>query len=130
MDGSKQASKLVVTLTSDRQKILPTCDSDTVLANKVSAFFCSKVTKIRDALDNMTIEEPRIILPEVSYSLTTFQAVSEASVRKVILKSPTKSSTMDPIPTSVLKIPQILDTLLSVLSKAMTLCCRAVSPSA
>ena len=28
--------KLVVTLTSDRQKILPTCDSDTVLANKVS----------------------------------------------------------------------------------------------
>ena len=34
--STKDMFKLVVTLTSDRQKILPTCDSDTVLANEVS----------------------------------------------------------------------------------------------
>ena len=53
--STKDMFKFLVRLTLDRQKILPTCDSDTVLANKVSAFFCSKVTKIRDALDNYPV---------------------------------------------------------------------------
>ena len=110
---------LVGSLTSDRQKILPACDSDNQLANKVADFFSTKINKIRENLSKIATEEPNITIPELSCSFTSFQTVSSESVRKVILKSPTKSSTVDPIPTSVLKISVVLDALLPVVSCMM-----------
>ena len=108
--------KLVGTLTSSKQKVLPICDSDIALANKIALFFSNKIRKIRDILDNMKVDEPTIPSPQISCLFSSFEPVSSATVRKVIQRSPTKSSSLDQIPTSVLKISEVLDVILPVIT--------------
>ena len=64
-------------------------------------FFTSKITKIRTAFSSDT----RQSFNDVSFvgtALTHFQSLTTNDVLKILLSSPVKSCTIDPIPTSLL----------------------------
>ena len=88
----------------------PECNSDQQLADDFVNFFHQKVHNIREQLD----EFPSTLSTE-SHSCRTFisefNPVSELTVRKIIMSLPNKSSSLDPIPTSLLK--QCVSELLS-----------------
>ena len=63
-------------------------------------FFSDKVESVRGA--TMGHPLPRI-LPTAVTSLSHFRACTEDEVREVIMRSPSKSCSLDPIPTTILK---------------------------
>ena len=64
-------------------------------------FFSDKIKTIRHDLDAVPAADD--VIPFEGARLTCFRPVSEETVRNLILKSPTKSCTFDPIPTELLK---------------------------
>jgi len=70
-------------------------------------FFSKKVSDIRAATDG---SPPPDIRTSPTTPMSVFQPVTEAHVRRVIMKSPSKSSSLDPIPTYLLK--EVVDSLL------------------
>ena len=76
-------------------------------ADDFADFFSKKVSGIRAATDG---SPPPDIRTSATTSMSVFQPVTEADVRRVIMKSPSKSSSLDPIPTYLLK--EVVDSLL------------------
>ena len=70
-------------------------------------FFSKKVSAIRAATDG---SPPPDIRTSATTSMSIVQPVTEAEVRRVIMKAPSKSSSLDPIPTYLLK--EVIDVLL------------------
>ena len=64
-------------------------------------FFNDKVTKIRNELENCSIEP--VFDTFTGFSFSTFIEVSCDYVNKIILSSAPKTCILDPIPTSLLK---------------------------
>ena len=78
---------------------LPTCNSNKELANDFNEFFTNKIQKIRN-----TSETP----PEMSdlpddIALRQFRQVSIEETTRYVMKAPSKSCELDPIPTDLLK---------------------------
>ena len=78
-------------------------------------FFSDKVESVRGATMGQPL--PRI-LPTAVTSLSHFQACTENEVREVIMRSPSKSCSLDPIPTRILK--ECIDDLLPFLTAMCT----------
>ena len=76
-------------------------------------FFSDKVESFRGATMGQPL--PRI-LPTAVTSLSHFQACTEDEVREVIMRSPPKSCSLDPIPTTILK--ECIDDLSSTTVRA------------
>ena len=81
--------------------------STTLSADGFADSFSKKVSDIRAATDG---SPPPDIRTSATTSMSVFQPVTEADVRRVIMKSPSKSSSLDPIPTYLLK--EVVDSLL------------------
>ena len=74
-------------------------------------FFSEKVESVRSATGGH--RPPEILLTAVS-SLSNFRACTEDEAREIIMRSPSKSCSLDPIPTTILK--ECIDDLLPFLT--------------
>ena len=74
-------------------------------------FFSEKVESVRSATGGH--RPPEILLTAVS-SLSNFRACTEDEARAIIMRSPSKSCSLDPIPTTILK--ECIDDLLPFLT--------------
>ena len=82
------------------------------LPDRFCDFFSDKIDRIRDDMDSRSCEPPTFAIfdgPHLSQS----EPVTDELIRELILKSPTKSCMLDPIPISLTK--QRLDDLVSLI---------------
>lgn len=80
---------------------LPDHENSQELADNFSNFFSEKIQKINATFTDSTYAPPDVPPPESI--LSRFTLLSEDMVRKVIMDSPAKSCSLDPIPTVLLK---------------------------
>ena len=76
-------------------------------ADGFATFFEKKIDDIRS--DTAALPPPPVI-SQASSSLTSFRQLTEAEVRRIVMTSPTKSYSLDPVPTFLL--PESIDLLL------------------
>ena len=95
-----------------KENPLPQCQSEEKLANEFTNFFMNKIETIRNNLDKYPLYAP---CSPTEYSFTTFSAVEEEFVAKLIINSKPASCSLDPIPTQVLK--DNLDVMVPVITK-------------
>ncbi len=95
-----------------RERSLPTHQFPSDLANTFSSFFCNKADDIKDELIRSRADiDPTSVIGSISFLdtrtyadlLTEFTFVSTEDVSWAITASPTKSCSLDPIPTRILK---------------------------
>ena len=97
---------------------LPDMDSTADMVNAFSNFFNDKVVKIRESLDVMAASGSFVVADSQILSkhhLSTLKEATEVEVRQVIMTSATKSCTLDPIPTHVLK--EYVSSLVPIITK-------------
>ena len=77
------------------------------IADKFAVFFTDKVAKIRSDLDKKTPsiwnEDAHTAIELKDNILNQFQPASVEEVKKIIMNSPSKSCSLDPLPTNLLK---------------------------
>ena len=104
-------------LNRTNENILPTHKCGTELANRFVNYFGDKIKSIRQDLENSS-NTPNGTINVISdfdgVPLKEFRIVHQEEVRKIISSSPSKSCSLDPIPTSILKL--CLDELTPVLT--------------
>lgn len=96
---------------------LPSCDSPQILADDFVKFFDDKVKSLRKNLDSAssseTISAPSSLLCQVEFD--GFCALTEDEIWALISKMTSKSCSLDPMPTSILKL--CLDELLPIITR-------------
>ena len=97
------------------ETVLPAHSSDKSLTDMFASFFSNKTSKIRDSFSTSGSfnDAPDSVPP----AFNAFMLVTEDEVYKCISESPTKSCSLDPIPTFLLK--DCLDILLSSITKLL-----------
>ena len=95
------------------ETVLPAHSSDKSLEDMFASLFSNKISKIRDKFS--TAGSFNGAPDSVSPAFNAFMPVIEDEVHKCISESPTKSCSLDPIPTSLLK--DCLDILLPSITK-------------
>ena len=102
-------------------KNLPTHDSPKELADRFCEFFSSKITKIRNELVELqsTATDREATHSDHLPRFSEFLPASQEEVKKLILSTKSKSCSMDPIPTSLLK--ECLTSLLPVITTIVNL---------
>jgi exonuclease III len=100
---------------------LPTNIPALELPNAFSEFFTSKIVHIRQALDSMNPTHIPTTPPLVETPLACFQPVSESAVLDIIKRSPPKSCSLDPIPTTLLLecIEELLTPLTTIINHSL-----------
>jgi len=102
---------------------LPTHDSELVLANRFCAFFTDKISALRSELDTMPSRSLSIPYQEQpsSSTLSKFKAVSLQDVKQSVMAAPSKSCSLDPLPTSLLKkgIHVLLPCITSIINRSL-----------
>ena len=100
-------------LHSSPEAVLPSHESKKGLADQFVTFFSDKIAKIRNSFsssDSLTLPPP----PDVP-NFSCFKQVSQEEIRKIIMKSPTKSCLLDPWPTFLVK--ECIDILLPSITR-------------
>ena len=123
--NSKQLFQKVEKLSKPTSaKILPSEIDEVALADRFSTFFADKIKCIKDNLEDS--QASKIINTQSSCSsvssTSTFShlaLISEDSVREIIMKSPSTSCNLDPIPTWLLK--KCADELVPIITKIINL---------
>ena len=112
-DPKKLWQSLRKVLHRTSETVLPAHSSDKSLTDMFASFFSNKISKIRDtfASSGSFNDAPDSVPP----AFNAFMPVTEDEVYKSISESPTKSCSLDPIPTFLLK--DCLDILLSSITK-------------
>ncbi len=90
----------------------PPHESLVSLVEDFADYFIGKIECIRVKLDAIDCDLP--VETPCDVSLSNFTLLSSDSVKKLIMKSPSKSCSMDPIPTTLLK--DCLDVLLPIIT--------------
>ena len=113
-DPKKLWQSLRKVLHRTSETVLPAHSSDKTLADIFASFFSNKkINKIRDTFSTSgSFNDAPDSLPPAS---NAFMPVTEDEVYKCISESPTKSCSLDPLPTFLLK--DCLDILLSSITK-------------
>ena len=88
---------------------IPRCD----LPDRFCDFFCDKIKRIREDLDSRSCDPPSFAVFKEPL-LPQFEPVTQKVIRELIIKSPTKSCMLDPIPASFTK--QCLNDLVSLMT--------------
>jgi len=83
--------------------ILPSCSSDEHLANKFNDFFIGKSTTIRDNIDDhrSPISDAVVMRADIKFEgqpLTKLAPATQDEVRDIIIKTPSKSCELNPLP--------------------------------
>jgi hypothetical protein len=102
---------------------LPPFESAEVMANQFADFFIGKIEKIRDNLySSQPLDSPRII-EEKRYTteLSEFQPVTSEDLKKIIMKALTKSCSLDPGPSWLVKkcIDDLLPLILGIVNMSL-----------
>ena len=123
----KTTFKILNSLQHKDQKKLPKLDTDQAICDAFSTFFISKIDnimiKIHDTVKSESIRSPSLPLPScLPPPLQHFQPTDEAELSKIILTGPSKSCSLDALPTSLLKktITAQLPILCDIINKSMT----------
>ena len=84
---------------------LPTHVSSLELAQRFSEYFSGKVVGFHSDIDNIPSQPLRYVITEEPSlcNLTEFAPVLPDTVTKIIMKSPSKSCSLDPLPSTLLK---------------------------
>ena len=104
-------------LNRTNENVLPSHSCGTELANRFVNYFGDKIKSIRRDLEDSSNTPDYMINVANDFDgvpLDKFRIVSQEEVRKIISSSPSKSCSLDPIPTSILKL--CLDELTPVLT--------------
>ena len=112
-DSKKLWQVLRSALHSSPEAVLPSHESKKGLADRFVTFFSDKIDKIRNSFsssDSFTLPPP----PDVP-NFSCFKQVSQEEIRKIIMKSPTKSCLLDPWPTFLVK--ECIDILLPSITR-------------
>ena len=119
--NSKQLFRIVDSLTNpNSDRVLPTSESPKHLANEFANYFDSKIQTIRGNLDASDHSELSVTLIEDCDShFGEFRKMSEEDVRELIMQSPVRGCSMDPIPTPLLK--EYVDSFVPVITRIMNL---------
>ena len=108
-------------LNRKKNTALPVHGSEQQLANRFAHFFDSKIQKINLELANVRASCHHTYVnsghSECLTRLSEFDRVTEEELTKIIRASPTKSCSLDPLPTSLLKDGPVFDTMLPILCK-------------
>ena len=123
----KTTFKILNSLQHKGQKKLPKLDTDQAICDAFSTFFISKIDnimiKIHDTVKSESTSSPSLPLPScLPPHLQHFQPTDEAELSKIILTGPSKSCSLDALPTSLLKktITAQLPILCDIINKSMT----------
>ena len=115
---SKSTFRIMNSLMKNTEMKLPISDSDDDLCSMFSEFFEEKINQImkviHDRVSSEAIVPPVLPSPAVaSKALTEYKLTDESELQKIILNSPSKSCSLDPLPTWLLKqmLPAILPSL-------------------
>ena len=93
---------------------LPESNNVKSLCDHFAKYFCDKIRTIRANFSNQVNDVPSVQKPKIRTQLFNLEPASEDEVRKIIMKSASKSCDLDPIPTNILKA------LLDILIKPIT----------
>lgn len=112
-DSKKLWKELNNILHRKSEKVLPESTDDLSLANRFSSFFTDKIKQIHNGFNSQSAHS---LLPDTPpANLEQFSPVTETHVHKVLLASPSKSCTLDPWPTFLVK--EFADILLPSITK-------------
>lgn len=123
-DSQKSLFECVNILLNNKSPMLPKSDHPQILCEEISHFFIDKIKKIRTHLENIQTQVgnyhniENCLVDETGY-LTSFEPTTEDEVRKIIMKSSSKTCCLDPLPTSILK--KCLPALLPIITKIINL---------
>ena len=112
-------------------KVLPSSTSDINLAEQFADFFINKVPSTHEGLTensaNLHCNPSSAKLPDVSSTLPEFKPLSSGNIEEIIKSSPSKSCSLDPIPTVFLKDHPCV--LLPLTTRIVHLSLRSLFPS-
>jgi hypothetical protein len=106
---SKKAFKLLGNLLNVKPPALSTLEDPRTLSESLAAFFTEKINRIRSTMDaapQLTTIADSVTPP--SGLLDSFHPVEEDQVTQVIMRSASKSCSLDPLPTHLLKVPAVM----------------------
>ena len=109
-------------LYQNKSSALPSCSSDLLLANQFSEYFLHKVSNIRAMFEQVLQEQANADKEQVCVaSMSEFENISQDGIRRVIARAPTKSCTLDPMPTSLLKnsLDVVLPTITDIINTSL-----------
>ena len=93
---------------------LPGSNNVKSLCQHFAKYLCDKIRTIRANFSNQVNDVPSVQKPNIRKKLFNLEPASEDEVRKIIMKSASKSCDLDPIPTN------LLEALLDILFKPIT----------
>ena len=104
--------------------LLPAHDSSKDLADKFCTFFTEKITSIRSQLDSINLTDRHTNLSPTTSSLgeglSKFTLMTDEEKFKIIKNSTTKSCSLDPLPTWLLKkTDTLLPTITQIINKSL-----------
>lgn len=105
--------------------VLPSCPSDTTLANRFSEFFMNKIATIRENINSaVTGNDTLVMSADVEFNgepLTDLSPATQDEIREIIMKAPTKSCEIDPLPTYLLKqcLNKLLPLITAIINKSI-----------
>ena len=97
------------------------------MTDRFAEFFTHKITKIHSDLSH-TRDHQQHLLQQVSpdddditFSLSEFTLASEAEIRKLVIQCPSKSCSLDPLPTWFLKdnLYVLLPALIQIINRSI-----------
>ena len=98
---------------------LPESNNVKSLCEHFAKYFCDKIIRIRANFSNQVNDVPSVQKPKIRNELLNLEPASEDEVRKIIVKSASKSCDLDPIPTHILK--SLLDILIKTITTIINL---------
>ena len=116
-DGKKLWQALNRILSRSNFIVLPSFVDEKSLANIFGSFFIDKIKKIRDTFKHT---RSKFLHPDKEPPIfSSFQVVTDSEVLKFIKEAPSKTCSLDPCPTHIVK--QCIDILLPSLTKLVNL---------
>ena len=86
-----------------KEKALPSHGDEEELANQFATFFNAKIAKIREDFSNIKHNTNEISQIAIDHKFSKFNPISVSDLEKLILTGNSKSCSLDPVPTSLLK---------------------------
>ena len=106
-----------------KDESLPSHSSEKDLANLFGDYFSAKIAKIRDTFPVVERSETSMDATTYRYAyqpLDHFAEISESDLSKLILKGNSKSCSLDPMPTSLLKqVPALMPVIHTIVNRSL-----------